>query len=73
MKSWYSCWWTSLSASVTFFVGQRLDALGKIIAHDLERSYVGWLDNVNSQGRELPKISTGIDLPVKNGRRNLHS
>jgi hypothetical protein len=38
MKS-RSFWWTSMSASVALFFGQRLNALGEIIANELERSY----------------------------------
>jgi hypothetical protein len=32
-------WWNSMSASVALFLGQRLNALGEIIANELERSY----------------------------------
>jgi len=39
MRSRYSFWWTWLSASVTLFVGQRLSAVGELIARELERSY----------------------------------
>jgi hypothetical protein len=38
MKS-RSFWWNSMSASVALFFGQRLNALGEIIANELERSY----------------------------------
>jgi hypothetical protein len=57
MEPRYSSWWTWLTASVTCFVEQRLSALGKIIAHDLERSYAGRLDNGNSGGRNLAEAT----------------
>jgi hypothetical protein len=34
-----SFWWTSMSASVALFLGQRLNALGEIIANELEHAY----------------------------------
>ena len=41
MKSRCSFWLMSLSASLALFVGQRLNAVGEIIALLLERSYPG--------------------------------
>jgi len=71
MEPRYSSWWTSLSAAVTCFVGQRLSALGKIIAHDLERSYAGRLDNGLSGGRKLAKTKECAALPGSDGTADL--
>jgi hypothetical protein len=71
MEPRYSSWWTSLSASVTCFVGQRLSALGKIIAHDLERSYAGRPDNGNPGGRKLAKTTERAALLGSDGGADL--
>ncbi|MGA9388975.1 MAG: hypothetical protein WBV69_00885 [Candidatus Sulfotelmatobacter sp.] len=44
MKSRCPLWLTALSASLVLFVEERLNALGEIIAHQLERPYGGNLD-----------------------------
>jgi len=49
MRSRCSFWWTRLSASVAPFVGQRLNAVGEVIAHELERSYAS--EGVTSEGK----------------------
>jgi hypothetical protein len=55
MKSRYSFCCISLSASVTSFLGQRLHALGEIIARELEHSYKG--------------VGNDFGWPAKNSRR----
>ena len=52
MKSRCSFWLMSLSASLALFVGQRLNAVGEIIALQLERSYPGAAEHItSSEGR----------------------
>jgi hypothetical protein len=51
MKSRGSFWWTWLSASVPLFIGQRLTAMGEIIARELERSYASATDIGSSSGK----------------------
>ena len=41
MKSRFLLWWMSFSASVTLFLVQKLNAVGQIIALELEGSYRG--------------------------------
>jgi hypothetical protein len=73
MTSGDSGWWTSWSASVTVFVGLRLNALGKVIVHELERSYAGWFDNHNSRERKSPEIPADTKLPFGQGGKDLGS
>lgn len=58
MKSRYLLWWTSLSASVVLFVGQRLNALGEIIANELEHSYGGLVNNSRWPSKNSRRFST---------------
>jgi hypothetical protein len=51
-------WWTSMSASVLLFFGQRLNALGEIIANELEHSY-----------GEYDEGAANFSWPMKNLRR----
>lgn len=51
MKSRCSFWLMSLSASLALFVGQRLNAVGEIIALQLERSYPGAASHIASPER----------------------
>lgn len=51
MKSGCSYWLRSVSASVGVFLGQRLSALGEIIAYELERLYAGLPNHDTLEGR----------------------
>lgn len=55
MKSRCSFWLMSLSASLALFVGQRLNAVGEIIALQLERSYPGEASQVAPSERTRRK------------------
>ena len=63
MKVRYTLWLTSLSAAVALFLGQRLKALGEVIAAELERSYAGSVDDFNSLGKPRPKMLPGSEMP----------
>jgi hypothetical protein len=52
MRSRCSFWWTWLCASLAPFVGQRLSAVGEIIAQELERSYASATGGITSSERE---------------------
>jgi hypothetical protein len=62
-----SFWWTWLSASVAPFVGQRLSAVGEIIAQELERSYASPMSGVRSSERKRWRSPVRFLRP---GRRN---
>ena len=67
MKSRCSFWLMSLFASLILFVRQRLNAVGEIIALQLERSYPGTSGHVASSGRRRWKSPVAFLRP---GRRN---
>ncbi len=69
MKSGYLFRLTWLSASIVF-VGQRLNALGKIIAHQLEHPCANWMDEVHSRLRKQPNPSMVTQLPALRELRN---
>lgn len=52
MKSRWSFWLMSLSASFALFVRQRLNAVGQIIALQMERSYPGGAGQVAAPGKK---------------------
>jgi hypothetical protein len=57
MKAESSLRLTSLSALLVIFVSQRLHALGKIIAYQLENPCASWLNDVNSHWEKRPSQS----------------
>jgi hypothetical protein len=76
MKS-RSFWWTSMSASVALFFGQRLNALGEIIANELEHSYGEYGEGAASSNRpmkNLRKLTAARKWPAgQQTRKELHS
>lgn len=68
MKSESSLRLRSLSALLVVFLGQRLYALGKIIAHQLENSCASWLNDVDPHWEKRPSQSAVTQLPVPQGR-----
>jgi hypothetical protein len=71
MKSRCSFWFTSLSASLALFVGQRLNAVGEIIALQLERSYPGAAGHITSSEKKRWKSPLAILRPANwPGRRS---
>jgi hypothetical protein len=66
MRSRCSFWWTWLSASVAPYVGQRLSAVGEIIAQELERSFAGSMSSASSDGKRWKSPLKFLRL----GRRN---
>jgi hypothetical protein len=71
MKSRCSFWFMSLSASLALFVGQRLNAVGEIIALQLERSYPGAAGHITSSEKKRWKSPLAFFKPANwPGRRN---
>lgn len=69
MKSGSSLRFTSLPALLVLFVGQRLHALGKIIAQQLEHPCANCLDEVNSRWKRRA-TPTVTQLPALRELRN---
>jgi len=53
-------WFTALSASVILFVGRKLNAVGEIIAQELERSYAGTTGREASLGKKGWRVKAGL-------------
>ncbi|MGB7602402.1 MAG: hypothetical protein WBM24_19005 [Candidatus Sulfotelmatobacter sp.] len=71
MKSRCSLWLMSLPASVALFVGQRLNAVGEMIALQLERSYPGAAGHIATTGRSRWRSPVAFLRPANwPGRRN---
>lgn len=69
MKSRYSLWLMSWSASLALFVAQRLNAVGEIIALQLERSFPGEVGHLASTGRTRWKSPVAFLRPANWPRR----
>jgi hypothetical protein len=71
MKSRCSFWLMSLSASFALFVRQRLNAVGEIIALQLERSYPGAAGHITSSEKRRWKSPVAFLRPANwPGRRS---